>query len=537
MTGASTNSNAIVSQLMSRLRTYSTFQKAVATDDFDGMSRVRSFARNPWEEIDEVLDASLSRLLQHKSSEHFFAAVDRIAVETSRSPTKSRSRTVVEAGNMSKSDYTTLRAESGGSSAAADTSEDDLLYDQYGTLVEAWMREHPDATTQEIQREVSFWRLDRVDRDRMNRSNYLQQLRQELNALERSANSFPQPLRDAGLAVTMDTSASALPLFMEPMEEVEQQRTTWRGFLAGDEAPNGARSTDMAAGNAALPPSSVSPSAAVLGNLCGPTASAVGLASGVRHVVSQEPDSELHEWIQNRWRHHTHRHENAALVIQCAFRSYVAKSAAQRRRYARRQAFVECVRAEEAVRKTWDIALQVSREQHQTNPTTSRELRAVQFFIDKVNAIAVKRRARKQQEAEQVQEVRHYAAVTIQRVFRGYLGRERAKGARDPEYARWREERRYYKATLMVQAVWRGCITRRWLRRCAHAACQIQSVFRAHAARRQLHQLRVEQRQQQCEDLRHFAATVIQRFYRSHRSTAKRVTLAAGVPTEEGHTV
>lgn len=77
--------------------------------------------------------------------------------------------------------------------------------------------------------------------------------------------------------------------------------------------------------------------------------------------------------------------------------------------------------------------------------------RAVHLLRNKVHAMLCKRRARVLHEAQLQNELRNYAAITIQRLYRGYLGRLEVQMIRNPALRQLRWVKRVAMCAIKLQ--------------------------------------------------------------------------------------
>ncbi|KEG12773.1 hypothetical protein DQ04_01431020 [Trypanosoma grayi] len=471
LTSATARSRAIVEKFLDQLKSYHTFQPAFVEDGvYTTVKPSKRFSgASAWDTVSKVLEASSSLAVRHNMDDHFVSTLEQIpSVKEQMQPTSTRPAVVVSY----HSDTTYVSG----------ASPDDKFSASFGL----WRREHPNATPEEIRQELRFWDSERVSYERAGRSSEHWYLQSELNGL------VGEPLEEASSYTTSSGSRERKPhaYSIESLRERFDQRMTWEVFLVGEKShmrKAGATSAVAAA--------------------------AAGPAPAAEIITDYRKSDALHEWIEWKWRHHTHRHENAALRIQCAYRCHRAKGAAARRRYTRRIAFLESLRAEERSMGSWDTSLRLtSDELNNGGENFNAVWRSLSFVFLKLYATAMKRRARKIADEGRDREVREYAALTIQRVYRGHCGRQLAEIIRYPHLLVEKRQRRMEAAVVVVQAVWRGHRIRTCIWQMAAAVLVIQRLVRSSAARERLRVLRAKHEEDVKVSTRQFAARVVMRF-------------------------
>ncbi|KAK7196240.1 IQ calmodulin-binding motif containing protein [Novymonas esmeraldas] len=538
MQAAAASSQTTLHQLLSRLQTYRTFQpflSAPAPYRDGSVSDERGFgsslggplrgrgstaavnASQLWQMVDGLLDTSVAQLLQHNVEGHFIMTLQStLGLEARNSMAKIR--TVIESR---KTPATTTGAAAGGepggeerTAAAAPHRPPPraTAFAPTSAFANRWSLDHPSASAAEAAGQRHAWASFDQQRQHTSRSFYLKAMQDQLDALEAeeatgAADALPQARRSHAARTARPemrsfshsgdvfdalqrssgrhaTAAAAHDEESAAQVEATKQRALWQAFHDGAARPTGA-----------LNPSSAT------------------AADAPRIVSAHLNSTDLKDWLHSSWAHRTHRHESAALRIQCAYRVYRARCETRQMRYARRQAFLSSLGAEREARRVWDVALQVQTDSTTTASGADSTMRALQFFINKVNAVVEKRRARKRCQQQQAAEVRHYAAVRIQAVYRGHCARVFVEELRHPEIAEQRERLYWESCARVIQACWRRFVAQRQWRRIRHAACVLQTMYRCRAARRLLAERRYTHNIAAAAELRKFAVQRIEHWY------------------------
>ncbi|KAG5481909.1 hypothetical protein LSCM4_06988 [Leishmania orientalis] len=547
MQAAAANSQAAVYQLLSRLQTYRTFQpflsapSAYRHDSFahdhdltsvSGFSRGRGSAATVstnqlWQMVDGLLDTSVAQLLQHNAESHFITTLQSTlgldvpsAAAKSGTVIESRKATTPASNYVTSESAGAERTPPGGprpppprnlSKAAAASS-----LTPTNALADRWAVDHPSSTSIEVEEQRRAWAALELQRQHASRSFYLQAMQEQLEILQagqardaaeskhshlsqgdvsrpqhlimRSSSDsekVPDALRRRGRRHSAAAQAWEDEDAAVKAEE-EKQRSLWLTFR-GCPLPN--------AQTFALP---------------------LGTALNAPRIVSAYLEStDLQDWLHSSWAHRTHRHEGAALRIQCAYRAHRARCEAQERRYERRKAFLASLDAEREAKPVWDMALQVHTDTTTTACGADSTLRALQFFINKVNAVVAKRRASKRYQQQQDAEIRNYAATRIQAVYRGHRKRDFVMELRHPEIAAHREQLRRECTATRIQTCWRRYAAQHRWWRARHAASVLQNLCRCRAARRMLAERRYERNLSAAGELQKFAVRRIERWYAS----------------------
>jgi len=440
-------------------------------------SNARSFstAAAAWQQVDAVLDASVGHILKRNTDDHFIVTMQQqVSGELAKVPSK---RWAVVDSSEGRTGYR--------SSSAKDGNVIHTPALENGTprsaFAQRWAADHPSNTAEGTRKEFRVATKVEQEQEQANRSFYLQALTSQLHELEKEQ----QRMAPKGVSRNHDAD-DATRLAHEAMllaEEQTQQRR-WEAFLCSEMGKGPRRNVSHVA--------------------CEPS----------RCIVSDYlDDDDVHDWLHGRWPHHTHRHEGAALRIQCAYRSYLARNAMHRLRYARRQAFVTSLATETEAQRLWETSMHAQASASQSVAGIDTRVRAINFFVGKVNAVVAKRRARKLLAAQQESEVRSYAAVAIQRVYRGYRGRTYVKELLDPEIAEARVAAIVARSAAMIQSLWRGYRTRVELSRRRHAAGVIQRSYRSAYARYTFRALKQRQLLSVTADLKKYAIQRIEVWY------------------------
>ncbi|ESL07239.1 hypothetical protein TRSC58_05077 [Trypanosoma rangeli SC58] len=464
---ANEKAHAILERFAEHMKTYHTFHPSFVEGGvyktlmpkagFDGSSA--------WDAVDKALDAFSSKTVRHNAHNHFMETVENIPSVREQLLRKSGDPIVSSAFT---SDSVPLLFPS------VSQDKDDVLF-------YLWCRERVNMNPDEMHQELLFRDKERANTWKMSVASMRQRWQAELDGLfenTRSDTSSPQmPVPPS------ENEARAVP--MELLQERVGQCIQWEVF-SKSLAPSKLRSVSS------LAPVPV-PAAEI--------------------VSDYRQNNELQAWMEGKWKHHTHRHENAALRIQCAYRCYRARLRAARRRYTRRIAFLEARRVEEESTRAWNTALRVMTDElNNTGDNFNTTWRSLNFVVTKLQAKAMARRARKKAEMDSECEIRDYAALTIQRIHRGYCGRRLAKIIRFPEVFEQQCFARFQAAVVALQAAWRGSTIRARIERQRKAVLVIQRLVRLSAARTRLRQLRAARRRDREQLTERFAAQTVCRF-------------------------
>ena len=539
-----------------------------------------------WQMISGLMDTSVAHLLQHNAEDHFIATLHSTLGRelTSAAP---KVRTVIESraapSTAAAAGAAAATASGGASSIAASphtrftTAAPSAV--EAVSLVDRWAAEHPEATAADVAAQRAAWAAFEEKRRRDNGIFYLRAMQEQLDALlaeeESSAtlagasqprdscsrpsgssrvasvrgpwdatsyNSTGRQLDDRfrTAATGPETPGPASPEEEEELrEERERQRALWLSFK--DAAPSFS-STAAGAGaetrlGAATTTDFTTTTSSSSSSSGKKTLTSSPLPSDVPHIVKDYLVSrDLHTWLQSSWPHRTHRHESAALRIQSAYRAYRARCEVRLARYTRRQSFVVGLAAEKEARRVWDMALQVQADASKADNSRASDatMRALQFFVDKINAVVAKRRARKRVQQEQEAEVRQYAAQSIQRVYRGHRARVYVMELRHPDIVVARQQAAAEKAATVIQTNWRRHREEHAWHRVRQAACTLQRAYRCCAAQRLLAERRRSHITAEAMALQRFAVHRIEVWYSRH--LARRNVLAV-VHLSEIHTL
>ncbi|GET87697.1 hypothetical protein, conserved [Leishmania tarentolae] len=524
MVAAAASTNKTVHQLLSRLQTYRTFKPflsppaAYRGSDFGHDSGVKSASRlslgrtstatvsrsQLWQMVDGILDTSVAQLLQHGAEGHFIMTLQStLGLEAPTSTAKGG--TVIESRKAATPAITGATAElASGERTPAGGARQPLLpglqkagatssFALPNALADRWALDHPSASAAAVEEQRRAWTVLGDQRQRTNRSLYLQAMQAQLDILQAEqagdgadTTDLPPSHRGASRGHLRDMRISSDSEDSVAKVEEERQQALWHAFHDGPV---------LAMGTSQLPDELTKDGAGI--------------------VTAYLENADLQEWLHSSWPHRTHRHESAALRIQCAYRVYQSRCKVREMRYERRQAFLASLSAERKARGVWDLALQVQKDTTTTDSGTDSTLRALQFFINKVNAVVVAHRARKEYRQQQDAEIRSYAATRIQAVYRGHLTRVFATELRHPEIVAVREQLQRQRCATLIQTFWRRHTAQSRWRRMRHAACVLQNTYRCHAARRMLEERRYQRNLEASVGLMKFAAQRIERWYTS----------------------
>ncbi|KPI89088.1 hypothetical protein ABL78_1824 [Leptomonas seymouri] len=551
MQAAAASTQTTVQQLLARLKSYQTFQTffshqvpyTSAGDEVQSCAASagtlpwqrtsdRAFSSTQlWQMINGLLDTSASQLLQHNTEGHFIATLHSTLGRMSdaqkvRMVIESRSPGAAEAGNSASVSGARLSTLHRRLSAASLFSNRLTAAAAPGDaqLVERWAAEHPEATAADIAAQRGAWSALEENRRRANGRFYLRAMHEQLAALQAEGSHSGHSTAPAAVSHSGDgqccpsgsllippgdraysgqagraweaSRGVASPLEAciahseeELKEEKDRQRALWMSF---QEEPSLAAPTST-------------------------RAAAPALSDAPRIVTAYLESADLHAWLHSSWPHRTHRHESAALRIQCAYRTYRARCEVRNMRYARRQSFVIGLVAENEARRVWDVALQMQADASKAvSGSSDGTMRALQFFIDKINAVVAKRRARKLVQQEQEREIREYVAITIQRVYRGHRARRYVDELRHPEIVAVRQRAAEERSAVIIQASWRRYREKLRWRRMWQAACTLQRAYRCFEARRLLAERRRLYVLEDLAELQRFAVRRIEMWYRRH---------------------
>ncbi|EAN94529.1 hypothetical protein C3747_24g160 [Trypanosoma cruzi] len=467
LANATAKKHSIFEKFLEQMKKYHTFQPSFVEDGVYStlMASRRVSASNAWDTVGKILDASSSYAVRHNADGHFLATVENIPSVIKHISSKSYE---APANRPFSGDSLKLL-----SPLSIKDKDDAAFY--------LWRREHSNASPDEVREELQFRDKERAGEWRKFFASRKLQWKADLDVL--SGNSRDDMSLQSTPAYPREKEQPELPT--ELLDEQLEQGLLWGVFFNGEiQAKHG---TSAAVERA-------------------PT-----LATEI--ISDYRKSNELHEWMESKWRHHTHRHENAALRIQCAYRCHRARRVAARRRYARRVAFLEARRVEEESMRAWSTALRVMTDElNNTGDNFNSTWRSLNFVFSKLQAKAIARRARKKAEMDSDCEVKEYAATTIQRVYRGYCGRQLARIIRFPEVFEQLRRNRLQAAAIMLQATWRGCATRARIRRQTEAVLVIQRLVRLSAARSRLRHLRATRREEREQLTLQFAAKLVCHF-------------------------
>ncbi|KAH9599267.1 IQ motif [Trypanosoma melophagium] len=470
---AAAKTRTIMQKFVTQLKTYSTYNPTfVGGGVYSTQQTERCFTVSaPWDTVGRTLDASNAYSVRHNFEEHFSASLERIP--------SIKEHIVLSLGNVT--------SQTNESDSAANFFPP-VFNDKHSVSFDLWHHEHPAPSADEVRRGLRFWDMERAKHERLGRQAMRRQQESELDELtEYFTESAPDPSKSP---VSREQKPIGKPVQLT--EEQLKQQALWDVFLFGERALK--RNT-----------------AAVRA-----VAATVGRSTVAAKIINDySRGDELHEWVEYEWRNNTDRHETAALRIQCAYRCHLAKVAAALKRYKRKLQFLESLREEEKSKNSWNTALRVvTDELHNVNSNFDSTWRSVNFVFSKLYATAVRRRAEKKAEEERMHAVQEYAALTIQRVYRGHCGRQEAKAVRYPGLLLSRRQRRRQAAAIILQAAWRGHRDRVLLHKQLKAVLVIQRLVRSASARCKLRELRAAKYEEDEYSTKQFAARTIMRVLR-----------------------
>lgn len=498
VTTVAQNSQALADKFAEQLRKYKSFAPIFATDGVyapDGVGGAPAL-----QSIDQILDSRSSFLVRNMTHH-------RIVHDAAQTTAPPDPRTRLAALDNAVNDIIgTIRSTEdpiaphppadGQSRSGFDALDSDGAF-------AIWLREHPGATPDEQRAEIRRRHQEKIDTERASRSKYLRKWHAELElAIADDAET------NRTLAAPVDNQLEVVPPRPPPRRppayEVELQRVAWDVFQNG-------LSTHQASDH----------------------------HRRSLHAVTGDANEaqSLHYWVEGEWVGHTHRHEAAALCMQCAFRCYCAKKVVHRARYLRQQMQLEQLKSEEEAMYAWKVAVEVMSEERsgrhgkgEDEGLVDKTLAVIHFFIDRMNAKGMRRRAAKDESSLRHFEVASFAAARIQAVFRGHRGRVLVKELRNPEIAKRRTAVLQNGASTIIQATFRRYSTRKRLEQMRHASITIQCCLRRFFAVKRLIALRRTAREAGRNDLIHYAACRLTEFFRS-RVAARRRKYAHKLPS------
>ena len=257
----------------------------------------------------------------------------------------------------------------------------------------------------------------------------------------------------------------------------------------------------------------------------------------------------LRQWIGGGWQHHTHHHEEAALKIQSVIRVYIAKKRVAQARFRRRELIRLRLAEEEKNEATWNEMMAAYRERERAVVAAAaaassnsalpfEEQRKLKHYYEQTLIAKVHhmRRARERR-AKEKEELETYAATRIQSIFRGFMARRDAEYLRHPELLAAKILAKRNKCALKIQRLYKGHATRKSNAERRAAAIRIQCAFRRFLARSALRAVRDEKLRGEQDEVRSFAAVVIQEWYRERRDRRYLARLVAGRVLELCHRV
>nr|CCC90560.1 unnamed protein product [Trypanosoma congolense IL3000] len=443
-----TRVQALVDRFQEQLKNYGVFQTSHAEDAYSSHKlQIEYIGDDVNESLSRLVDTASAQAVRRHFDDPFLSNLERTASQYGMTLQRTEERKRMT--TISRDD---LESQRGG------------LYnrDKFGLCVELWLRESDIVNKEAVRQERMFYQSERVKSERAERRKRLDTLNRELDSLQDAERWAPTPETEGKGSYEREESP------MVQSELILQQKILWEKFVAGENKSVHQLRTER---------------------------------RFKEDQLSTRPASEvgLHSWVEQGRPGNTHRHEEAAVKIQCAYRCYCSRQKAAIKRYTRQLIFVECLQNEE-MKCTWESTLSVHEQPSHQSSTVSLLIPATKVISEKLAALALKRRSRKLRELERQRQIERYAATTIQRVYRGYRGRVWAKLMRlgDPEVILM--EARLATYALLVQARWRGRQVRVELERKQAAAMVIQRIVRSKAAR----QLLRRKRRAKLREIEHF---------------------------------
>ncbi|KAG8345529.1 IQ calmodulin binding motif [Trypanosoma vivax] len=462
---AASKMEVIVEKFRSQLKAYHTFQPSFVEGGIYStlLPQTRFHGEPAAERMATLLDVATMKTVRHDAENHFMTMLERFPSIEHRFLSGTTNR---ESG----SDATNTKETS-------KTVPSSLYSDKYSASMELWLRENSNASAEEIRREQRFYDTERLKSELVGRTRTLANWHAALDSLVGilDKSSLHGPLFS-------DESTPSKSTSLTKAAEQEQE-ALWKMFLAGEELEKTSEAPYTGRSNV---------------------------------IITDYKNSDtLHEWFEEKWRHHTHRHEEAALRIQCAYRCYRAKEVTMKRRYGREITFMELLRCEEEARHMWKNAVRLQYEEGgNADGNTDGPPRPVKNIYTQLCALVMKRRSRKEAEKQRKLELENYAAESIQRVYRGYRGRQWVKIMSNKGALMQLHLARINAAAFKLQAHWRGYISRVELCRKIAAAIKIQRLVRSFMAVRKLRNLRFMKRTNADRFTHKFAIQVVIRLLR-----------------------
>lgn len=538
--GAAVRSQPSVESMLSRLQTLTTFQPILTTgtayapaqqsspsgshqsDILSGTARAAPAAKlpDPWAAIDNALDAAPTAMLNHNYGDHFAATMAGLTARTPGHGNAEQSgrstKLIIEVFHVAqpRPSADVLAASARAMLESLPTAEPAV--DTRTMFLAAWIRDHPGCTPEEIREQTELWTMVRAETDRTARQRHVDQMRRELHVLveqQRAADAAGAAPADRDPGLTDPEAGAGQDLGWDAREE---QRHLWELFSAADPA--------------CMAPASLSAELVSAPRSTGTFDDDVHLSGGTPVAAP----------FCGGYPGMTHRHDDAAVRIQCAFRRYIARGCTDWRRAARRRIFEETLRAEEVARQQWEVAVRISSTQSGNTEEAERTLRALQHFSNRVIAAAEVRRARRRLAEAERAAVEAYAATAIQSVFRGFWGRKRAMYIRHPDLWEAKLLRDYTVSAVVVQRIWRGHATRKIVASRVRAAAVIQRAYRSHTARVRARAIRRQRRLADVTEVRRYAGQTVGRLCmrlirdrRAQRAQVPRLAAATGPAAHE----
>lgn len=494
------NSQALAEKFMDHLKKYKTFAPIFATDGVYSQGLFPALVPAS-HAIDQILDARASFLVRNTTHHRLVKPARSSGSPLKPEPSAAERLQHLEDGvdNIIQSFARPLDMQltprpphgdsllSPGLAGSLDPIESDSAY-------RLWKWEHPSATADEKNAEKRRRQNEILAAERAARAKYLRKWHAELELAQDEDRAFSSP------AATLDaTSESKAALAPRPPKrrvstyDVEMQQLAWDVFQKGHQSTDS--TNDLILRRQSLN--------AVIGDAAA--------------------TAQLHRWVEGEWQHHTHRHEAAALKVQCAFRCHRAKRIVMRARYLREQDHQETLRSEEEAMFAWKVAVELTREERdaphkQSNSddpdAIKQTLQSVNFFVRSVNAKVLRRRIERQRTESEAFELQTFAAIRIQAVYRGHRGRQLVNELRHPEIGQRRLAAIHAASVLIIQRVWKGHHVRsRQKQRCC-AAVRLQCWFRSVVAAQRLSSLRRQAHRASQYAVETFASNRIKRFLR-----------------------
>jgi hypothetical protein len=432
-----------------------------------------------------------------------------------------------------------------------------------------WRVQHPDATLTEVNAEMRRRMLELRDRERVRSLAMMRQYYEEIATLEKEASGQSQPsqrggeddaesgprsiesspaldhlhvhISNVGLLSSADSSpaSAAAPgkkghfaprppaqqsapparrCTLPPSDpsELEKQRLAW-DLLVNSRGGSADTALAEASMHFGAMPSSINAGEQQTSIFVTVALGGSGAMGGANHPGARDESfagyGDVGSWVQKHWRHATHRHEAAATRAQCAFRRFMAKKEADRRRLQRKAAIEAVMASEASYEDTWMLAVAAREENSRAAVAAEKRVRVLRGFLRRVKAWMDRRRRANKLQSRLRAETQNYAATKIQALVRGHLDRLRVHLLRHPEIAVHREWQLRSRAAACIQALVRSSLTRIRNKKRAAAALRAQTMYRRHLAVVRVTALRRAKRAVELAAVAAFSARVLQRFF------------------------